>query len=96
VAINRKRLTFTHRFAELLHQNAELAAELATDADERQLAELLNGRVTLEYLLDERILALGDQRSQRRVQRVVVLLNELCLSVSTTNRHCRPYSSSSN
>ena len=55
--------TQTHRFAELLHQDAELAAELAADADERQLADLLDGRVAVEYLLDERVFALGHQSS---------------------------------
>jgi len=41
-----------------------LAAEFASDADERQLAKLLYGSITLEYLLDEWIFALSDECSQ--------------------------------
>ena len=52
-----------YRFAELLHEDSELAAELAADADERQLADLLDRRIALEYLLDERVSALGHQCS---------------------------------
>jgi len=44
-----------------------LAAKLAANADERQLARLLDGQIALENLLDERISALGDQCRQRRV-----------------------------
>jgi len=59
-----------------------LAAEFASNADERQLAKLLDGNVAFEYLLNERIFALRDQCSQRRVKRIVVFLNKLRLQLS--------------
>jgi len=41
-----------------------LAAEFASNADKRQLAKLLDGSVTLKYLLDKRIFALDDECSE--------------------------------
>jgi len=41
-----------------------LAAEFASNADERQLADLLDGSIAFEYLLDERIFALSDESSE--------------------------------
>lgn len=67
-----------HRAREFFHQHTELRTELASDAEKRQLSDVLRFR-SLENGLDQRTLAFHDENFQGRMQRVVVLLDELCL-----------------
>jgi len=67
-----------HRAREFFHEQAELRTELASDADEGELSDVLRFR-SLENGLHQRTLAFHDEDFQRRVQRVVVLLDELRL-----------------
>ena len=70
----------TDRAIELLHEKAQLTPELASNADERQLSNILCFRA-LEDGLHQRILALHHETSKRRMQGVVVLLDELSLEL---------------
>lgn len=72
-----------HRAREFFHQHAELCTKLASNADERQLSNVLRFR-SLENGLDQWTLAFHDENFQGRMQRVVVLLNELCLQQNNT------------
>ena len=71
-----------YRAPEFLHERAELGPELGADADEVEFAlggghEVIG--LALVDLLDQRVTAVKDNPLQRRVQRVIVLLQELCL-----------------
>lgn len=76
--------TSTHRTAQLVHQRRELRAELRPHTDEGKLSRLLTrgDRVVaarLEDIAYELALALRDEKLERKVKRVVVLLDELVL-----------------
>ena len=62
----RETLNTTDRAVELLHEEAQLAPELAPNADERQLSNILCFRA-LEDGLHQRILVLHHETSKRRM-----------------------------
>lgn len=66
-----------YRAAKFFHEFAELRFELGADADESEFSLLLGGGGGGEEALNERVLALLHQPLEGRVQRVVVLLDEL-------------------
>lgn len=69
----------TDRRIELLHKDAQLTAELVTNTDECQFANLLQLLVAFKDQFDERILTFSDEDCQGRVQCVIVLVYELIL-----------------
>lgn len=80
-------LTIWHVIAysgtELIHEQHQLFAELGAYADEIELARCRAG--VLEQLLQQRVLAVLDQKLQGGMQGIIVLVNEL--SLWNSNKH---------